>query len=1031
MKQKNSDFKKESTHVFLFSAPFLLLSIFCVIGFYLAFHFTDNDVFLSIGLFSSFLLLLCALVLSFFQNQKKAEILKTDFYQTTHENFRTIMSKGILFRSYSNPLNLKEIHVLNEDVEKTNRLLSRTIIQNDNVHYDDLSLLYVDEERHIIEEASFHNNLKELILKSGSFRNALLLVYYDFDKNTTIPDNGIEQLSVYLSKQFENYPNRFIASSTNHQGIYVYLPIIDSIHAIREKCEFMTKDLSYPSKDQTGAILSIPVRFALVCYPFSKIDEMFSDIHFARRMGKTFNFYFPTRLFEVDAYRLTHNNTSDLNFSSKILTDFRHLDDIKDNPAQQWENLKRILKEILYYFSIDECGIVFYYDLPRQYQSLLYLSKDDSKKERFPVGIPYEDGFVKGLGEIADEDDTYYASRRENIATQIARYCDRFNVTSTFNFLVKGETKDIRAFIYFNNLGKDMFLDSYLRESLTIASFYIGDFIITKMRQKRLQDEIRITDGVLKLSNCFLYKIETSTHKITHLSNGWNSIDSNIQVGKKCYEAIYHLTSPCEKCPLKTCNKMKSMIQDYPMETALTLNLEKDEAQKVLFVKGMKKNDEFTDDLFDQNYLINSYYSLILQMKNAYLNSGKGYLLLLKIDNKNHLMERYRNEKLTQALRIFFHRVRRIRHVDNIYFDKPDTFVVLLNEYGQNDVINECETIYELTRSSYFDDGKTLFDITYLPVSYPQGYPSHKDFLKHVEAFYLSGRYESGKNYIFLDENGYSRPASKRDFMLSIIDSKFKGGDFEVNLQPILRAKDRRITGAELLIRLQDDYRKIVFNTDELIRTAAENGKIGLISDSLIDYIGRLYTEYGANTFRLYGFDHLTINTDFSYLSDMHLSEKLSRLIQTSKMPAHFLGFEINESEVYEHLGEMKQFISLSKDLGINLIIDRYSGEFIPIEKLKELGINELKIDRTYTRFIDTDKEKYTMVKGLLLQAKENDIKVALIGVENMEQYNRIMEIDPDAFIQGYAFYKPIGKDQFVQALRKNNSILRIKAKSK
>lgn len=1029
MKRKNSDFLKEAIHIFLPSLPLVLLSICSVIGFYLAYRFTSYGIFLSVGLFISFLLLLAALILCFIQIHKRATAMKKDLFMTTHGNFQKMLRKEILFQGYSNPFDLTEIHVLNDDVEKINRSLSRTVIQNDNIHYDDLPLLYVDEERHILEKASFHNNLKDLIMKSGSFRNALLLVYYDFDKNTTIQEEEQRKLSFYLSKQFENYQNRFIASSTNHQGIYVYLPVIDSIHAIREKCEFMMKDLSYPSKDQSGAILSIPVRFALICYPFSKINEMFSDIHFARRMGKTFNFYFPRRLYEIDNHRLTHNNTIDLNISSKILTDFRHLDDMKDNPALQWEKMKDILREILHYFYIDECGIVFYQDLPREYQSLLYLSRDDSKKDRFPAGIPFEEDFIKGLDEIADEDDTYFASRRENIASQIARYCDRFNVTSTFNFLVKGETKHIRALIYFNNLGKDMFLDSYLRESLTIASFYIGDFIITKMRQNRLEDEIRITDGVLKLSNCFLYKIEASTYKITHLSNGWNSIDENIQVGKKCYEAIYHLDSPCEKCPLKTCNKMKSMIQDHPMETSLTLNLDKDEAQKVLYVKGMKKNDEFTDDLFDQNYLINSYYSLILQMKNAYLNTGKGYLLLIKIDNKNRLMEKFGNERLTQALRFFFHEIRKLKKVDNIYFDKPDTFALLLNEYGQNDVINECEAIYDLSRNSYFSDGKTLFDITYLPVSYPQGYPSHKDFLKHVEAVYFSGRYQFGKNYIFLDENGYSRPASKRDFMLSIIDSKFKGGDFEVNLQPILRAKDRRITSAELLIRLQDDYRKIVFNTDELIKTAAENGKIGLISDSLIDYIGTLYTEYGWNTFRPYGFDHLNINTDFSYLSDKDLREKLSKLIQTSRMPSHFLGLEINEREVYDHLGEMKQFISLSKELGINLIIDRYSGEFIPIEKLKELGINELKIDRIYTRFIDTDRQKYTMVKGLLLQAKENDIKVALIGVENMEQYKRIMEIDSDAFIQGYAFYKPIGKDQFVGVLRKNNSVLRLKGK--
>lgn len=1020
--------KKKTSIKDYFQKPFLIFVILAfvalsaIVGLSLGFYYSKKYIFLQLITLLCCVFLLVALILQFHYLRSFYKFFYNSFYQITHENYQKILSREVTFRSYPKQ-DVDELKTLNEDIDKVNDSLRKTTVTSPCSDLSDLAISYLDKDKRIVEAENFHQLLPSILMRSQSYRNVLLFVYYEISADSSLSDPQLENMASILYRSFRDYPNFLLSPSRVKSGYYVYLPVIDNINAIYEKCQDLIKDLSLPIKDNNGSINSMPVHYALVCYPYSHMDEMFDDIHYAKRMGKVFSFYFPKRIKDISEGRLVHQTSLDLNTMSKILAHFNVVDEKKG----YMETIQENMSEVLDAMDIDECGVIRYQELADSYESIFHIAREKDNEDRFKKGHIFDKNFILSLTKVTEKDDTYFASRRENCSYELTRFLDRFGIDSCFYHIIKDEKGRVYGIVYFDNIHREMPLNSYLIECLSAMTEKVGDLLINEIRRKTLQDEIQITEDILKISDCFLYKIQKNSHLLTYVSPGLNQINDSIKVGSKCYKAIYGLEAPCENCPLFTAKKMKNSINGFPVETSLTLNKDENDAHSVMLVKRMQKDDEFTDDLFDQNYLINSYYALMLQVKNAYLSNGKGYLLLLKIDNRNQLIQIYGNEKLTQALRVFLNKVRALKNVDNIYMDKPDTFAVLLMEYGQNDVINECETIYDLSRVPYFKDGDDLFEITYLPVSYPQGYPTHKDFLKHAEAFYFSGRYQSNQNLIYLDENGYTRPANKNEFMLSIIDQKFRNREFEVNLQPILNTSDKKITGAELLIRLSDDYRKIVFNTDELIKTAAKNNKISLITDALIDFISQLYKEYGTSVFKPYGFERLNINTDASYLSDPTLENKLKTLIEKNHLPPHFLGFEINEKEIYDHFDGMKSFFAMATGLKIDLICDRYSGEFISLDKLKELGINEFKIDRPYTRFIDTDKNKYVMVRDLLELAKRDHIHPSLIGVENMEQYKMIQEINPDSSLQGYAFFHPMDKNSFVETLRKNNTVIRAK----
>ena len=293
--------------------------------------------------------------------------------------------------------------------------------------------------------------------------------------------------------------------------------------------------------------------------------------------------------------------------------------------------------------------------------------------------------------------------------------------------------------------------------------------------------------------------------------------------------------------------------------------------------------------------------------------------------------------------------------------------------------------------------------------------------MKQAEIFSSRGKYEIGKDFIYFDESSYSRSANREQFLLAVIEKAFGEKTFNVNLQPMVNTKDKTIYGAELLLRITDDYRNTNFRTDELVNVAAAHDQIGIISHALLDYIASLYEQYGANLFNMLGFQRLSLNTDYSFFTDPNFYSDTHEYIKNSNLPNNFLAFEIPEGDIANHIADFKEISRQLKSLHIPIVCDQYSGRFLSIAQLKDIGFNEVKISRNVILHIDSDRQRLENVKHLLNEVKEHNMRASIVGVENIDQYLLLKEIDDTALLQGFYFYRPLEKQALVDAIRGAN----------
>ena len=909
---------------------------------------------------------------------------------------------------------IKEIVELNTDLKTLQAQFNNATLISRDLSKAYIPLEYINREIRYVKLESFKQYLASLVYSAQNYRNVLLEVYYDLNDDVLTLEEQ-ERILNKLNTVYSDYSHVLFMLNENSTGFYVFIPHIDSFARIKEQFVNAMTDLSVSKKTYDG-LATLNARISLVCYPYSNVSVLFADLRYAKRQGQVVNFYFPNRMVSISETTVMHNSVN-LNHMTSILKTIAGLNISSRETKSSLSTIKKTFVSLCNYLKVDMAGIISFDETISEYTSLIQTS---NSREIFKEGDTVQKDFIDALDGVKDPDGSYYFSTRNHANDSLARYLDRLDITSGFYYVVSDNEK-VYAVIYFFNIHKTFDIDSYLRESLFMLSFHIGDYLTIRRREDTFNETYKEINDILMASDYSLYRIDPRTYDLVSFSNHFPSIFKGAKVGEKCYKALYGLDKPCDNCPLKTSKKMISEIDGSSFEISLTLNEKRTKLKRLLVHNIHDANTP--SDRFDRDLLINSYQSLLISLRNLYSINSRGYLLVLRIDNASELIDQLGSENYLYALRQFIQEIReQNRRRNNVYAFDQSSISILMAELGQIDVVNFCEKIYEISKKEYDIDGKTVsFNVTYLPYNFPQSYPIAEDFLKYVTRHINTLHFDVNKDMIHFPDGDYSRSASRKEFMLSVIEEQFGNKTFSVALQPIVRAMDKSIFGAEIFLRLSDNYRNMVFNADELIKVAAQYGKISLISNALINYIGELYQQFGLTVFKVYGFTRLTINTDFSYFNDENFFTNIYNLLVNYHFPRDFLGFEITEYEVFTHLDKFKEISKGILNQHIALICDQYSGEFLSIEKLKELGFSEIKIGRKLVGDIETNPKHLNEVTLLMNEAKSRDIKVTLVGVENADQYILLRDADKKCSLQGYHFYRPLDKTKFIEELRKNS----------
>ena len=140
-----------------------------------------------------------------------------------------------------------------------------------------------------------------------------------------------------------------------------------------------------------------------------------------------------------------------------------------------------------------------------------------------------------------------------------------------------------------------------------------------------------------------------------------------------------------------------------------------------------------------------------------------------------------------------------------------------------------------------------------------------------------------------------------------------------------------------------------------------------------------------------------------------------SLLFKYSEIEPNKIIFEVTERDSIEGLTFFHDNIKQLRKKSFRIAVDDTGAGYSSLHTISELMPDIIKIDRSVIQDIDTNRVKESMLKGLLLIAKETKSLVVAEGIEKKEEAEVLIKNDVD-LAQGYLFAKPgtLEKDRVV-----------------
>lgn len=162
----------------------------------------------------------------------------------------------------------------------------------------------------------------------------------------------------------------------------------------------------------------------------------------------------------------------------------------------------------------------------------------------------------------------------------------------------------------------------------------------------------------------------------------------------------------------------------------------------------------------------------------------------------------------------------------------------------------------------------------------------------------------------------------------------------------------------------------------------------------------------------------ITISINLSALSlrQRHLTQSLSSLLNYYQVNPNSLKIEIVERIFFKDFEYIKNLIQELKELGVRFSIDDFGTHYSSLSYLSELNVSFLKIDISFVRKLSKDPKTKNIVSAIIYLAHALGIETIAEGVETIEEFEILKSLGCDYF-QGYLFYKPIPKEEFLKVV--------------
>ena len=254
-----------------------------------------------------------------------------------------------------------------------------------------------------------------------------------------------------------------------------------------------------------------------------------------------------------------------------------------------------------------------------------------------------------------------------------------------------------------------------------------------------------------------------------------------------------------------------------------------------------------------------------------------------------------------------------------------------------------------------------------------------------------------GHGHIELQEEGAAARANLRNNLLQQLVPALEQNELTVHFQPKINLQSKRVTGFEALVRWLHPSLGFVL-PNEFIPLAETSGQIAALTPWVIEQtVGRAQTDGWPGR----GLQ-IAVNLSARNLHELSLPERIDSILRNNNFPPASLMLEITESAVMSDFAGALDTLNKLREIGVSLSVDDFGTGYSSLAYLKELPLQELKIDRALIANVHRCQRDSAIVKFAVDLAHNLGMSVVGEGVEEVATLRTLTEIGCDG-AQGFA----------------------------
>lgn len=401
----------------------------------------------------------------------------------------------------------------------------------------------------------------------------------------------------------------------------------------------------------------------------------------------------------------------------------------------------------------------------------------------------------------------------------------------------------------------------------------------------------------------------------------------------------------------------------------------------------------------------------------------KFYCVVIYIDDTMFIANTFGIAKLNAFLTDAGNFLKQKFSYANVFSRQQGCFCILLREADEeklNDAISVLNTRFQ--RPWVRENVELKLYIRLCIIECPKDAQTTEEVLDIINMISIDERYR--QSIVFANEIDlkYRR---RTIYIEHCLRNGLTENRFDVFYQPIYSTAEKKLIGAEALIRLKDEQ-GIFISPEDFIPIAEKTGAILRIGEYVFESVCLNLSQIDLAE---YGIKKIDINLSVAQCMQEILAEQILKIQSIYQIPSSIINLEITETAAAHTPGILLKNMQDLADAGFELSLDDYGSGYSNMSYMLSLPFKMIKIDKYIVWAAFTDKRAEKALAATIKMIKEIGMTVLAEGVETPEQAQWLTESGCD-YLQGFYFSRPIPKKEFLAIMKKNNSNSGDKTKS-